>query len=78
MNLVYVILFLVFFSSGENVLIEIKSRNNKPITSLTTFSRKFWFIIVYYTLICIIVKYVYFLFFADKLSQALEPTGINE
>jgi hypothetical protein len=71
MNLVYVVLFLVFFSSGENVLVEIKTRNQKPVTTLTTFSRKFWFIIVYYTLICIILKYIYFLFFHDNLKEAL-------
>lgn len=55
-----------------------KTRNNKNIITLTTFSRKFWFIIVYYTLVCIIAKYIYFLFFPGKLEEALEPTGINK
>ena len=69
-NLVYVVIFLIFFSSGENVLVEKKKHpangENKEYVSLTTFSRKYWFLIVYYTLGCIIAKYIYFLFFAEE------------
>ena len=89
MNLLYLILFLVFFSSGDTVLIETKKKsvtrtstgeksNLMVVASLTTFSRRYWFVIVYYTLACIIVKYVYFLFFYDgRLVESLLPTGIN-
>lgn len=50
----------------------------KKVSSLTTYSRKYWFLIVYYTLICIIVKYIYFLFFKTVPPNAkLDPTGIN-
>ncbi len=77
LNFVYIVLFLMFFSSGENVLVEPKIRNSKEVVTLTTFSRKYWFIIVYYTLICIILKYSYFLFFPDDLMVPLQPTGIN-
>lgn len=77
MNFVYLIMFLVFFSSGENILVETKMKNGKSIAKLTTFSRKYWYIIVYYTLVCVIAKYCYFLFFNGKLSEKLYPTGIN-
>lgn len=77
-HLVYVVLFLIFFTSGENVLIQKKKRNNKQVATLTTFSRKYWFIIVYFTLICIILKYIYFLFFPGKLVEILQPTGISQ
>lgn len=78
MNLVYLVMFLVFFSSGENIIIETHMKNGKTIAKLTTFSRKYWYIIVYYTLLCVIAKYCYFLFFNGKLTSDLEPTGINE
>jgi hypothetical protein len=45
---------------------------------LTTLSRKFWFVIVYYTLIVIVLKYVYFLFFEDQAQSIMDPIGINE
>lgn len=76
-NLVYVILFLVFFSSGENVIPEKIVKNDKEVVILNTLARKFWYLIVYYTLLCIIGKYIYFLFFPDQLSEQLLPTGIN-
>jgi hypothetical protein len=62
-NLVYAALFLVFFSFGNNLILQKKNINKKQI--FTTFSRKYWWIIVYYTLICISVKYCYFLFFSN-------------
>ena len=77
-NLVYVILFLIFFSSGENVVVEQKTKNGREISTLNTFSRKYWYIIGYYTLLCIIGKYVYFLFFSEQISDQLLPTGISE
>jgi hypothetical protein len=35
-------------------------------------------VIVYYTLACILAKYLYFLFWDGDLSEQLEPSGINE
>ncbi len=36
-----------------------------------------WFIIIYYTLLCIVAKYAYFLFWDGKATDSLQPTGIN-
>jgi len=71
MNFIYLIMFLVFFSSGENILVETKEKNGRTIAKLTTFSRKYWFVIVYYTLLCVIIKYAYFLFFDGDLTEEL-------
>lgn len=77
-NIIYVILFLIFFSNGDKMVFVEKQRNRKKWFAITTFSKHYWFIIVYYTLLCIIAKYMYFLFFNEQLSAWLDPTGINE
>ena len=77
-NLILVALFLVFFSNGDKLLVtKVKKRRGSKLT-LSTFPKKYWFIIIDYTLFCILVKYVYFLFFEGDLESQLQPTGINE
>lgn len=76
-NIIYVSLFLVFFSNGDNLIFIMKRKGKKKWHAITTFSKHYWFIIVYFTLICIIAKYMYFLFFNGQASNWLDPTGIN-
>jgi hypothetical protein len=64
MNIILVALFLIFFSSGDTLIVSRRIRNGKEKHTLTTFSKNYWFIIVYYALLCILGKYIYFLFFA--------------
>lgn len=78
MNILFVALFLIFFSNGDNLIFIKKIKNDRISRTITTFSKNYWFIIVYYTLVCIILKYIYFLFFNDKLSEWFDPTGINQ
>lgn len=70
-NLIYVSLFLVFFSNGDKLIFIEKLYGRLKRSTLTTFSKHYWHIIVYYTLAIIIGKYLYFLFFDGKVSNWL-------
>jgi hypothetical protein len=76
-NLIYVSLFLIFFSNGDKLMFIVRERGRRKHTTLTTFSKQYWHVIVYYTLLIIIGKYLYFLFFDGEASGWLEPTGLN-
>jgi hypothetical protein len=76
-NIIYVSLFLVFFSNGDNLIFIVRLRGRRKRHAITTFSKHYWHVIVYFTLIVIIVKYLYFLFFDGDISSWLDPTGIN-
>ncbi len=76
-NLIYVSLFLIFFSNGDKLMFIVRERGRRKRTTLTTFSKHYWYVIVYYTLLIIIGKYMYFLFFNGEASGWLEPTGLN-
>lgn len=77
-NLIYVSLFLVFFSNGDNLIFIVRKSGRRTRHAITTFSKHYWHVIVYYTLLIIIGKYLYFLLFAGQASSWLDPTGINE
>lgn len=77
-NIIYVSLFLVFFSNGDKLMFIVRERGRRKRTTLTTFSKHYWYIIVYFTLLIIIGKYMYFLFFKGEETQWLDPTGLNE
>ena len=65
-NLLYACIFLTFFTLGKNVMTT--KKGNSSIQTLTTFSMKYWPIIIYFTLGCITAKYIYFLFFDGKYA----------
>ena len=72
MNIILVALFLVFFSKGDNLIITKKVKaNGAEKMTLTTFCKKYWLAIVYYTLACILAKYLYFLFWNGDLPEQL-------
>lgn len=80
-NLVHLgfsLLFLVFFALGEQLLVEVIMKDGKEIKVVGTFSQKHWILIVHYTGIIILLKYIYFLLFSDYSSGWLQLTGINK
>ena len=77
MNIILVALFLIFFSRGDNLIVTKKEREGHERVALTTFCKRYWLVIVYYTLLCIMAKYIYFLFFDGDATAQLQPTGIN-
>ena len=76
-NLILVALFLIFFSRGDNLIVVKKVKDGNEKLSLTTFCKHYWLVIVYYTLICILAKYIYFLFFPDFRSLLFVGTDVT-
>ena len=77
-NLILVALFLIFFSRGDNLIVVKREKDGVEKTTLTTFCKHYWLVIVYYTLACILAKYIYFLFFPGSSEEYLRPSGISE
>jgi hypothetical protein len=77
MNLIFVAIFLVFFSKGDNLIEVTRTHHGRERKRMRTFAKNYWLVIVYYTLLCVIAKYIYFLFFPGDITEKLLPTGIN-